>query len=53
MVLNDQGLKDIEQRDSRKELKTGKGKKRGGDYFIISVFLNGTISYYLVPKQIE
>ena len=44
MVLNDQRLKDIEQRDSRKELKTGKGKKRGGDYFTISVFLNGTIS---------
>ena len=52
MVLNDQGLKDIEQRYSRKELKRGKGKKRGGDYFTISVFLNGTISYYLVPKQI-
>lgn len=52
MVLNDQGLKDREQRDSRKELKTGKGKKRGGDYFTISSFLNGTILYHPVPKQI-
>lgn len=48
MALDDQGLMDIEQRDSRNKLKTDKGKKKGGDCFTINIFLNGAVLYYAV-----